>query len=95
MISNFPIEVLSGLSLHSGKDPEGSSGNPNSAFKQYGWPRASKTPKAKTDLTFLAYLHGPTYFCPTVFLEKPGSIFDTLQTVLEMLVCCLPGVDLH
>ena len=46
------------------------------------------------DLTFNAHLHVSTHLCPTFSLPKPGSIFDTLETVFELLVYCLPVVGL-
>ena len=48
--------------------------------------------KAVINLTIR--LHVPTSLCPTFSLDKPRSIFSTLETVFEMLVFCLPGVGL-
>ena len=46
------------------------------------------------DLTCPAHLPVPTDLCPTFSLHKAARIFVTLETVFEMLVCCLPDVSL-
>ena len=58
------------------------------------WPRASKTPcdgPQMIHLTFTAQLRVPTDLCPTLSLDKPWSVFSSLETIL---VCCLPDVGL-
>lgn len=35
-----------------------------------------------------------TDFCPTFSLYKSRNIFSSLETVFEIIVCCLPGVGL-
>lgn len=47
-----------------------------------------------TELTFTASLPVPNDLCPTLPLYKPGSISNTLETVFETLVHCLPDVGL-
>lgn len=39
---------------------------------------------------FDLYTHN--HLCPTFSLYKQGSIFSTLETITETLVCCLPSV---
>lgn len=46
------------------------------------------------ELTFTALLPVPTDLCLTLPLYKPGSISNTLETVFETLVHCLPDVGL-
>lgn len=45
-------------------------------------------------LDFTARLQVPTDFCTMFSSYKPGSIFRTLETILETLVYCLPRAGL-
>lgn len=51
-------------------------------------------PKTMIHLTFTVLSHVPTHLCPTFSSYKPGSMLDTLETVFERLVYCLPSIGL-
>ena len=50
--------------------------------------------KTMMELTFTATGRYPPPPLPHIFFYKPGSVFGILETIFEMLVCCLPSVGL-
>ena len=103
MASNFPVGFFFPTSLWAqvegpkGKAaPEATETTPSRSRRtspsQQGPPMID--PKIMTNLPFTAHRHRLTRLCPTFSLYKPGRNPGTLETVLEILVCCLPSVAL-